>query len=163
MVCLRRRCDSRVRIIVYFDCEVKRIQQEYKKTPEDFSRGLCLPPVCHRPAAVRLRPPRQAGLPAKSAFCCRPPLCLAFSEKCHVVNHCLAFRGSSLPGQGGKKSWRDFDIHIAARYFTRPILVQVISHPIFCLSQSQAARSKNRFDLSPAGCVGDDERPAAPP
>ena len=41
MVCLiARRCDSRVRSIVYFDREVKRIRAKNKKTPEDFFRGL---------------------------------------------------------------------------------------------------------------------------
>ena len=36
-----RRCDSRVRIIDHFDCEVKRIRKEYKKNPGIFFRGLC--------------------------------------------------------------------------------------------------------------------------
>jgi len=40
VVFVAHRCDSRVRIIDYFDLEVKRIRQEYKKTPEDFFRGL---------------------------------------------------------------------------------------------------------------------------
>jgi hypothetical protein len=36
-----RRCDSRVGSIDHFDREVKRIRQEYKKTPED-SSGVCV-------------------------------------------------------------------------------------------------------------------------
>jgi len=40
-VLFARRCDLHVRSIDYFDREVKRIQQEYKKTPEDFS-GVCV-------------------------------------------------------------------------------------------------------------------------
>jgi len=40
VVFVARRCDSHVRSIDYFDREVKPIQQEYKKTPEDFFRGL---------------------------------------------------------------------------------------------------------------------------
>jgi hypothetical protein len=63
------------------------------KKPRKILPGFGSLPVCHRPAAVRLRPPRQASLPAESAFRRRPLLCLAFGEKCHVVNHRFAFRG----------------------------------------------------------------------
>ena len=63
------------------------------KKPRKNLPGLGSPPERYRPAAVRLRPPRQASLPAESAFRRRPLLCLAFGAKCHVVNHCFTFRG----------------------------------------------------------------------